>query len=303
METSVPCTVAVTGGLDEEAAMTLEKRRAGRHGPRPVHYPESDGKPMGETDLHREEMYRLITTLQAAFEQRPDVYVSGNLILYYEEGNPRASVAPDTFVVFGITKRRREIYKLWEEGIPPAVVIELTSRTTRREDLVKKRALYARLGIAEYHLYDPRFPRLQYLDPALQGLRLVEGEYQPIPPFADGSYISEALNMRLRLVDGRLRFFDNGNTYLSPAERAVVEAQRADSESRRANLEARRAEIEAERAAFEARRAEVEAQRAEEAARRLAEEARRADAEAEARAAAERRIAELEALLRERDRR
>jgi Uma2 family endonuclease len=241
--------------------MTLDQRQTRHRAPKPVHYPERDGKPMGETDLHRDEMYRLITTLQAAFAARPDVYVSGNLLLYYEEGNPRKVVSPDVFVVFGIAKHRREIYKLWEEGAPPAVVIEVTSRTTRREDLVRKRALYAQLGVREYYLYDPRFPRLQYLDPPLQGLRLVDGDYQPIEPDRNGAIESGALSMRLHVIDRELRLFDtrSGEPLLSPAERARLESQRAEAE------------------------------------------AMRADAEAAARRAAERRIAELEALLRERD--
>jgi Uma2 family endonuclease len=265
MEAGVPRTVEATGGLGQEAAMTLEKRRAGRHGPRPVHYPESDGKPMAESDLHRNEMVRLIGTLEDAFEDRPDVYVSGNLLIYYEEGNPRASVAPDVFVVIGVAKRERLIYKLWEEGVPPTVVIEVTSPTTRREDRAKKWSLYARLGVREYVMYDPRD---EYLRPPLQAYHLESGDYRAMPMRADGSFYSVVLNMGLRLVDGRLRFFDNGNTYLSPAERADAEAA---------------ARIAAER------RAEIEA--------------RRADDEATARVAAERRIAELEALLRERDQR
>jgi hypothetical protein len=99
--------------------MTLEQRRLRRGVHKPVHYRETDGRPMAETDLHRDEMVRPITTLQSAFAERSDIYVSGNLLPYYEEGNPRRSVAPDVFAVFGIPKHRREIYKLWEEDVAP----------------------------------------------------------------------------------------------------------------------------------------------------------------------------------------
>lgn len=70
----------------------------------PVYYPSSDGKPLAETDLHRDEMVRCIETLSAAFADDPHVYVSGNLLLYSEEGNPRRSVSPDVFVVRGVPK-------------------------------------------------------------------------------------------------------------------------------------------------------------------------------------------------------
>lgn len=90
-----------------------------------VVYPETDGEPMAETDTHRDLMAEaLIYPLKEYFRDQPDVYVSGNLLLYYEEGNPRASVAPDVFVVFGIPKGKRRIYKLWEEEKAPDVVVE-----------------------------------------------------------------------------------------------------------------------------------------------------------------------------------
>src|SRR4029453_1070768 len=69
--------------------------------PTPVHYPESDGKPMAETDIHLDLMFDLIASPAYHFRDARDVYVSGNLLLYYEEGNPGASVAPDVFVLPG----------------------------------------------------------------------------------------------------------------------------------------------------------------------------------------------------------
>jgi Uma2 family endonuclease len=215
-------------GRAQVMKMTLEQRRTRRGNHKPVFYPESDGKPMAETDLHRDEMNRLITTLQGAFAERMDVYVSGNLLLYYEEGNPRRSVAPDVFVVFGILKHRREIYKLWDEGQPPSAVIEVTSRTTRREDTERKRLLYAQLGVREYYLYDPRYPRLQYLNPQLQGIELVDGEYRRMTPDDNGALTSNVLGMRLQIVDEVLYLFDlrTGVRFLSPVERADAAERR-----------------------------------------------------------------------------
>ena len=100
-----------------------------------VCYPESDGQPVAETDVHRTLMFELIGMLQTFFRADPHVYISGNLFVYYQEGDPRQVVAPDVFVVQGVRNQPRRIYKLWEEGEAPAVVFELTSRSTRREDL------------------------------------------------------------------------------------------------------------------------------------------------------------------------
>ena len=55
------------------------------------------------------------------------MYVSGDLLIYYEEGNPRVAVAPDVFVVFGVEDRMRMSYKVWEEGKGPDFVLEVAS--------------------------------------------------------------------------------------------------------------------------------------------------------------------------------
>lgn len=185
--------------------------------PRPVHYPESDGKPMAETPVHRDEMMRLIQTLQGAFADPDDVYVSGNMMMYYEEGNPRASISPDVFVTLGAAKLpERRIYKTWEDG-PPTFVIEVTSPSTRREDQAKKYTRYALMGVRECVLYDPLG---EYLRPPLQGYRLTRGEFAPMVVERE-SLISEALGMRLALIAGRLQFIDRqtGNRLLTHEER------------------------------------------------------------------------------------
>jgi Uma2 family endonuclease len=148
-----------------------------------MHYPETDGKPMAETDVHIDTLIYLREALEDYFRDAPQIYVAGNVLLYYEEGNPVACAAPDVFVVQGVAKRERRIYRLWEEGQPPAVVFEITSQGTRLEDLGTKRAVYAMLGVQEYFLYDPLE---EYLRPPVQGYQLHEGEYQRLQPGGEG---------------------------------------------------------------------------------------------------------------------
>lgn len=208
----------------------------------PIIYPESDGKPVGETDIHRQEILDLIAALSEHFRQEPLVYVSGNLLLYYEEGNPSAVVSPDVFVVKGIATGQRRVYKLWVEGRPPTMVIEISSRSTRLEDLGNKRALYAMLGVAEYMLFDPL---AEYLNPPLQGFRLAGNEYERLEPDASGALVSAALGLRLQPEDGRLALFDvaTGARLLRPAEEA---AARRAAEERAAVLEAELERLRAE---------------------------------------------------------
>ena len=222
------------------------------HAPARIEYPSSDGQPMGETPVHRDCIIDALGALREFFAERPDVYVGGNMFLYYEEGNPRASVIPDVFVVIGAVKDElreggwRETYKLWEEPKAPDFVLEVTSRSTRRQDQVRKRALYARLGVSEYFLYDPGE---EYLAPPLRGMRLGGSEYEPLAPvrLADGreGVWSEVLGLHLsRRVQSlsrrgqALRLHDPvaGRDLLTHREEA---AARRAAEARIAELEAR----------------------------------------------------------------
>ena len=134
--------------------------------PRVIDYPETDGQPMAETPEHRDAMIDAIQVLRKHFAPRPDVYVSGNMMMYYKEGEPRHSVSPDVFVAMGVEDKDRRTYLLWREAKGPDFVLEVTSRSTRRNDQRTKRALYERMGVAEYVLYDPLG---EYLEPPLQG--------------------------------------------------------------------------------------------------------------------------------------
>jgi Uma2 family endonuclease len=105
-----------------------------------IEYPESDGKPLAETDFQRVYLMYATEALDIHFQSRPDVYVSGNICFYYEEGNPKAYLAPDVFAVLGLPKRKRRTYKVWEEdGKFPNFVLEITSKSTVHEDQVLKK--------------------------------------------------------------------------------------------------------------------------------------------------------------------
>lgn len=173
-----------------------------------VEYPESDGQPMGETDVHRREILDLIAALEDRFREAADVYVAGDLFIYYVDGDPRSVVCPDVFVVKGVPKGNRRVYKLWEEGRAPSFVIEVSSQKTSGEDTGRKKAIFERLGVEEYFLHDPLG---EYLIPRLQGFRLVAGWYRPIEPAADGSLASATTGLTLRLEGERLRLVDTAS--------------------------------------------------------------------------------------------
>lgn len=200
-------------------------------------YPESDGKPMAETDIHAELLIDLRVALDNHFRTDPDVYVSGNLLVYYVEGNPAKCLAPDVFVVRGVPKGQRRIYKLWEEGVAPQVVIELTSRKTWREDLQTKWRLYEELGVQEYFIFDPEY---DYLDEALVGYRLENGKFAPLE-IKDRRVKSEILWLELVDTGEALRLFDPATKQFLPntSESANAFQQLQETQKHNAELEAR----------------------------------------------------------------
>ena len=214
-----------------------------------VFYPCSDGQPMAETDLHAASMVYASCALRWWFEKRgqDDVYVGSNNFLYYEQGNPSAVVAPDVYVVVGAPAHLRDTYLLWNEPKGPDFVLEVTSKSTRRTDERRKRDVYASLGVSEYFLYDPR---AEYLAPPLQGWRLHEGEYRPLPAVTVLSnrgvaMASEVLGLELRddrearMV--RLRNPATGEILLSHRE---SELAREEEAAARREAEARVRELE-----------------------------------------------------------
>lgn len=187
---------------------------------------ESDGRPMAETDVHRKQMIYVLDALEEHFEPEPNVYVTGNIFLYYrDEFGDLQKVAPDIFVVNGIAKRERRIYHLPEEGKAPDFVLELISRETKLEDLGNKRVLYASLGVQEYFIFDPLN---EALSQQLRGFRLRGEDYQPL---AGDRIFSEVLDLELFVENERLRLFDRKTgerlrTYIEAArERRSAESQ------------------------------------------------------------------------------
>src|ERR1043166_1454170 len=158
---------------------------------------------MAETDFHCLIIMALRQILDYHFANDPKVYISGNLLMYYVKGNKRKHVSPDVFMVKGVDKKKRLYYLTWEERKTPSVVIEVTSKSTRKEDTDTKFALYRDvLKVKEYFLFDPFG---DYLKPdRLRGYRLRKGQYEPIT-LVDGRMPSKEFGLHLEFADDTLR--------------------------------------------------------------------------------------------------
>ena len=206
--------------------------------PEPMDYPDSDGLPMAENESQFWPILYVGSALDRYYQDREDVYVVGNLLVYYQKAPPgqpisaAKSVSPDLMVVLGAPKQVRSSYVLWQEPKAPDFVLEIASVSTYRSDRGEKRVTYAGMGVSEYWQYDPVG---SYLDPPLLGFRLVEGRYVPIPALALAVGLlalrSEVLGLELHLRPGApvreaLHFYD-------PVRGEYLRTYREEAQARR----------------------------------------------------------------------
>ncbi len=196
---------------------------------------------------------------------------------------------PDLAVILGVRERKNwSTFDVADEGVRPALIVEITSPETAAIDRSAKLEEYTRAGVPLYVIVDTlvyeRVPRLLIL-----GYRQGPNGYQPLAADERGWLWLDPVRVWLGVADNEIVCYDEAGQPLGDyrelaAALATVTAARAAAD--------RRATV-AERRATEADR------RATEASQRATEADRRATAEAEARAAAEARLRELEAALRE----
>ncbi len=240
-------------------------------------YPEI-WEPLPDAGMQEKPYLNIIEAIRGWYGERSNVFVSGNTGVYYEAGNRRAVFRPDCYVVFGEGADRLwwpYAYRVWEFGSPPALALEIGSKSTWQNDLSYKRELYARVGIGEYWRYDPTGG--QFYGEPLVGEYLVNGAYrrfdlQPGPAGMVWAH-SPTLGLDVCRTAERLWFYDPqtgewlGNVIEEKAERlAERRARLAEQEGRRAERQARLAEQEgrlAERRARLSAEAEVARLRAE----------------------------------------
>ena len=89
-----------------------------------IYYPDTDHQPIPDGGYQSPVYRKVVTTLETHFNKTPGAHVNGNVFIYYAEGNPRKTIAPDCYVVFGLTPesfqslRRHNTYLIWEVGKP-----------------------------------------------------------------------------------------------------------------------------------------------------------------------------------------
>ena len=236
----------------------------------PVHYPESDGRFLPENPLQAQAIISLRNDLGLHLKDTPNAVLEGNHFIYYLPGDKSGCVAPDVYVILDHVWKCRSPYRIWVEGKVPDFALEVISPKTKIRNQIDKKALYCKLGVQEYFVFQPN-----EASPGerLVGYRLWGGEYVELRPDPrlgpERELRSETLGVSLRVAGPliRVRNLDTRKDYLSHEElAAVAEAARERIEAAKVRTEAAKARTKAAKARIEAAKARIEAAKAELAA-------------------------------------
>lgn len=81
--------------------------------------------------------------------------VGADQFVYFREGDTTGRIAPDVYVLPGVSPGRRiRSWKVWQEGFPPSFCFEVVSEDVRY-DYEEKPVLYGEMGTDELVVFDP----------------------------------------------------------------------------------------------------------------------------------------------------
>lgn len=163
---------------------------------------------------------------------------------------------PDIAVVFGVRERRNwSTFDVAQEGARPALIIEVTSPETRRNDLYDKLMEYDQAGVAFYIIVDA-YERRGVPNWRLLGFQNTPEGYLVLPPNERGRLWMEPVRLWIGLHNHHIECYDEAGNPIG--DYVQVKAALTEAEARAAEAE-KRAAAEAEaRAAAETRLRELE---------------------------------------------
>ena len=179
-----------------------------------------------------------------------EVFRSSNTFICYDPADLNVRVGPDFYAAFGIDAlaiERRKLYLPWEVGKPPDFVLEIGSESTAREDITRKRDIYALIGVAEYWRFDRTGG--QFYGEPLAGDRLAGDGYHPVSLTTEPDGIlkgySPALRLSLCWSERMLRFYDHETgEYLRNLSQTLSALNEAEARIRELEAELRRRQTE-----------------------------------------------------------
>lgn len=215
-----------------------------------------EGDRLPSSTFHDQVAGDLKEILSRRYAQDPTVGIFRDLLVCWDRSD-LGDHCPDTFVVFGLQNRDRvrTQFVVADEGVRPALVVEVVSPRFRKADRKTKVNHYAIAGVQEYLIFDRRSVRKQMIEEVL-GYRLIEpGLYEPIAPDDQGRVLFQTVGLWISLQAGQIRVEDatTGERLLTPIE---LEAAKQQAEQQTAEMAAAKQQAEqqaAEMAALLAR--------------------------------------------------
>lgn len=223
-----------------------------------------------QTTLHNRDIVYLKTVFESRLAGEPDAEVVSDCRVDWNLPDVRP-LGPDIGVFRGLAAHRDwSTFNVATERARPAMVVEVTSPETRRNDVEDKFEYYRRARVPLYVVVDAIQDDEQGRRLRLIAYRYARGRYHKIAPDARGWIWLEPVGVWLGVtVDprtgcDRLACYDEQGQelgdYTAVSQALAAEAQARARAEERAEAEARRAEVEAEaRARAEERIRELEA--------------------------------------------
>lgn len=204
-------------------------------------YPEQREDDMGETSIHISLVADFLNILKLFFKHREDVFLSGNMNLYYEEGNPNKWYAPDLLIAFGVPNHERSSYQVWKEKVFPQVIIEVSSNRTWKTDISEKLEIYSELGAEEYYILDPEFA---YLPAPMMAFHR-KGERLLSAPVENERIFSPRLELEIVRAENTFRLFNpKTQEFLLTLEESEEKRKQTEAELERLKAEIERLKAE-----------------------------------------------------------
>jgi Uma2 family endonuclease len=248
------------------------------------------GDVMPQSTPHDRDVHYLKSVFETQVAHDQSAVVYHDVIIEWHDPVLRHH-SPDITVLFGVQdpERDRNSFDVVEEGVRPALLLEVVSPDYRNNDVVTKVKHYHRARVPLYIIVD----RENVDGPvSLIGYRYRPRRYEKLPLDPRNRLWLEPVGLWLGTKGNRVVCYD-GETDREMGDYAHV--------ARALDLALERAE-EAERAAVEANRETARLRRrAEREAKARADAEARAEIDAKARADAEKRIRELEDLIKRRN--
>jgi Uma2 family endonuclease len=206
------------------------------------YFPTADELPCSDDTPVDNELQEIIPSLLKSilvtlWDERMDWFFGIDMGIYTDPEQP--AIVPDGFLSLNVERvfdeNLRLSYLMWEEEVPPVLVLEVVS-TTPGGEYTTKLVEYARMGVLYYVIYNPKRRRKA----KLEIYKLVDGDYQlqvanPLWMPEIGLGIGNDRTKYLGLTREWLFWYDENNRrYPTPYEQAKLATERAERESQRA---------------------------------------------------------------------